>query len=61
MKRLAVLLCALLFSLGCSSEGGSGQWDDFWKDLRGDNMKMKSDFTQTKALDDQPAPAKPRD
>ncbi len=44
MKRLRVLLCALLLSgLGCASE--RGQWDEFWKDLRGDNMRMRSDFS----------------
>jgi hypothetical protein len=46
MKRLRVLLCALLLSgLGCSSDGSKGQWDEFWKDLRGDNMKMRNDFS----------------
>jgi hypothetical protein len=45
--RLGVLFCALLFCLGCSAGGQRGQWDDFWKDLRGDNMKMRSDFGGT--------------
>jgi outer membrane murein-binding lipoprotein Lpp len=51
MKRLCVLLCALLGALtlsGCASEGKPGQWDDFWKDVRGDNMQMKSDFSAFK-------------
>jgi len=51
MKRLCVLLCALIgaFAIsGCASEGTKGQWDDFWKDVRGDNMEMKSDFSAFK-------------
>jgi hypothetical protein len=43
MKRLGVLALALLFGLGCAGDGDKGQWDDFWRDLRGDNMQMKSD------------------
>jgi hypothetical protein len=53
MKRLRVLLCALLLaSLGCASEGSRGQWDEFWKDLRGDNMKMRNDFSGRTSSDD---------
>jgi hypothetical protein len=37
MKRLWVVCCALLFCAGCSSE-----WDEFWRDARLDNMKMRS-------------------
>jgi hypothetical protein len=51
MKRLGVLLCALFVALafsGCASDGKKGQWDDFWKDVRGDNMEMKSDFSAFK-------------
>ncbi len=47
MKRLCVLLCALLFCMGCSADGQKGQWDEVWKDLRGDNMKMRSDFPRS--------------
>jgi hypothetical protein len=52
MKRLRVFLCAL-FALsfacaGCASEGGKAQWDDFWKDVRGDNMQMRDDVSQFK-------------
>jgi hypothetical protein len=50
MKRRCLLLCLLLGTLllgaGCGSE-----WDEFWKDLRGDNQKMRSDFGR--AGDDQ--------
>jgi hypothetical protein len=48
MKRLCVLRCALIGAVafcGCASEGHKGQWDDFWKDVRGDNMQMKTDFS----------------
>jgi hypothetical protein len=44
MRRLALLFCASLLSLGCGSDGDKGQWDEFWKDLRGDNMEMRGDF-----------------
>jgi hypothetical protein len=45
MKGICVLVCALLFSLtGCAADGDKGQWDEFWKDLRGDNMKMRNDI-----------------
>lgn len=36
-------LCALDFALGCVSDGEKGQWDDFWKDVRGDNMKLSNE------------------
>jgi hypothetical protein len=58
MKRLCVALCALLFVLGCASDGDKGEWDEFWKDLRGDNMKMHSDFSRTRRGESQPAPVK---
>lgn len=43
MKRV---LCVLVFTLlvsGCATAtpGQKGPWDDFWKDLRGDNMEMR--------------------
>jgi hypothetical protein len=45
MKCLRMLLCALLFSAaGCAADGDKGQWDEFWKDVRGDNMKMRNDI-----------------
>ena len=53
MKRLWVLLCALLFCAGCASDGNQGQWDEFWKDARGDNMKMRNDFAGPRGIDDQ--------
>ena len=42
MKRLW-LVCVLLVGLaGCAGDGSKGQWDEFWKDARGDNMKMRN-------------------
>jgi hypothetical protein len=47
MKRLVLLVCAvaLAFGLGCASDP-QGSWDEVWKDLRGDNMKMRSDTAE---------------
>jgi hypothetical protein len=61
MKGLGLLVCALIFAPGCASEGGKSPWDDFWKDLRGDNMEMKCDFTGSKGLADSPAQQRARD
>jgi hypothetical protein len=58
MRRLGMLACALLFCLGCSSDGDKGQWDEFWKDLRGDNMKMRNDFTGPRRTEDVSPPVK---
>jgi hypothetical protein len=53
MKRLRVLLCALVLAgLGCASEGSRAQWEEVWKDLRGDNMKMRNDFSGRAGADD---------
>jgi hypothetical protein len=49
MKRLCVLVCAVFFCLGCASDADRAQWDEVWKDLRGDNMKMRNDFAGPKA------------
>jgi hypothetical protein len=45
MKRLYLVVCALCLGLGCASEGGQGQWDEFWKDVRGENMQMRGGFS----------------
>ncbi len=42
MRRLCVLACALVLGLGCTA-GDKAQWDEALRDLRGDNMKMRSD------------------
>jgi hypothetical protein len=49
MIRLWVLVCACLVGLaGCAGDGSKGQWDEFWKDARGDNMKMRGDVAGMK-------------
>jgi hypothetical protein len=49
MRRLRALFCALLLGLaGCASDGSKGQWDEFWRDMRGDNMKMRGDYSALK-------------
>jgi hypothetical protein len=57
MNRLGLLLCAMLFCAGCASDGDQGSWDEVWKDLRGDNMQMRNDFS----TGDRPVPARLRD
>jgi hypothetical protein len=37
--------------MGCASEGDKGQWDEVWKDLRGDNMQMRNDFSGMRAAE----------
>lgn len=56
MRRLCALAVVAVLSLGCATEGQKGQWDEFWKDLRGDNMEMRGWSTQSR-----PAPPKPSD
>jgi hypothetical protein len=55
MKRLCLITCLLLFGVGCEADGNKGQWDEFWKDLRGDNMRMSSEPARTTPMGDQPA------
>ena len=38
------LLFVMIGLAGCAAEGQKGPWDEFWKDLRGDNMKMRNDL-----------------
>jgi hypothetical protein len=44
MLRLCLLLCMFVSSAGCASDGDKSQWDEVWKDLRGENMKMRSNI-----------------
>jgi hypothetical protein len=46
MKRLGLLcLVSILFcALGCASDSSKAEWREFFKDLRGDNMQMRSDM-----------------
>jgi hypothetical protein len=47
MRRWCALLCALFLGLGCATDGS--EWDDFKKDLRGDNIEdaVRSRFQYT--------------
>jgi hypothetical protein len=45
MRRLCLLALALFLGLGCATDSDKAQWDAALKDLRGDNMKMRSDFS----------------
>jgi hypothetical protein len=42
MKRLCALGFLLIFSLGCATEADNAQWNEALKDLRGDNMRMRT-------------------
>jgi hypothetical protein len=42
MKRLIVLLCALLFALAFGAGCEPGPFDDAVRDWNGDNMRMRS-------------------
>ena len=49
MGRWWLLICLLALGLaGCAGDGDKGEWGEFWKDVRGDNMKMRSDFPGVK-------------
>jgi hypothetical protein len=45
MKRLGILLCALLLCGGCLSDSDKAAWNAALKDARGDNQKMHNDFS----------------
>jgi hypothetical protein len=51
MRLLLLGLLTLALGVGCAAEGQKSQWDDFWKDLRGDNMKMRSFPDERKAAE----------
>jgi hypothetical protein len=61
MRRLGVLLGVLVLVGGCSGDGRRGQWDDFWKDLRGDNMQMRSGMRSPLDDGDRPPPLRSGD
>jgi len=41
MRRLCLVI-VLLCAVGCATESDQAQWNEAMKDLRGDNMKMRS-------------------
>jgi hypothetical protein len=51
MKRLYLLVCALCLALGCASEDSKAQWNEVWKDARGDNMQMRGGFSDMSGSD----------
>jgi hypothetical protein len=54
MKYLCALVCALLFGVGCASDGDRAKWDDAMRDLRGDNMQMHNSFSGMTGMGDHP-------
>jgi hypothetical protein len=60
MKRLWLLLCALLLCVGCTADGDKAQWDEFWKDVRGENMQMRGSFSSSSEGDNNTTQTKPR-
>ena len=51
MSRACIVLSGLLLFAGCATEGRKGVFDDALKDLRGDNMQMRSSFGGMTASD----------
>jgi hypothetical protein len=61
MRRRCVCALVLVAGLGCAA-GDSAQWEEVWKDLRGDNMKMKMHYESgPEGMSDRPFLTKPRD
>jgi hypothetical protein len=58
MWRFCLLACVLGFGLGCSADGS---WDEAWKDLRGDNMRMMADREKDAKNADRPSRARSDD
>jgi len=42
MKRSCVRSFAVALCLGCATEADQAQWNEAMKDLRGDNIKMRT-------------------
>lgn len=59
MKWLILLLGALLCGAGCASD--KGEWAEFWKDVKGENMEMQYDFSRSKGLEEKSLDKKRRD
>ena len=57
MMRFCVLFCAMFIGVGCSSDSDKAQWDAFWKDVKGENMQMRGDFSNAELRD---APLQPK-
>ena len=59
MRYWYVLALVLVLSLGCAAD--KGQWDEFWKDVRGDNMQMRYEGWGKDETANRPAPTSSRD
>ena len=51
MLRFCILLGLAAVCVGCATEGHKNPFDDALKDLRGDNMQMRSNFSGLTASD----------
>jgi|SoiMetStandDraft_2_1073263.scaffolds.fasta_scaffold1834269_1 hypothetical protein len=61
MRRRCVFALVLLAGFGCAL-GDRAQWEEVWKDLRGDNMQMKMHYDDgPEGMSDRPFLTKPRD
>lgn len=61
MMRWRIWLGLLALSAGCVADNKQGDWGEVWKDLRGDNMQMRSNFSKMTADDGELARPKLRD
>jgi hypothetical protein len=59
MTRLLALAFVLAMALGCATEADQAQWNEAIKDLRGDNMKMRTANWGRSDNADDPTPAPP--
>jgi hypothetical protein len=49
-RTILALLAFAWLILGCATEDDKRQWDEAMKDLRGDNMEMRNDFSTPDAM-----------
>ena len=49
MMRAFMLL--LLFGFGCTADGDKGSWEEVMKDIRGENMELRDDFSGTARME----------
>ena len=57
MKRLCAMGFILAFALGCATEADNAQWNEAMKDLRGDNMRMRTGNWGKGDSDESPMPS----
>lgn len=61
MKGCCLVVLMVVFAAGCAADGNKGSWDEALKDLRGDNMRMRSSFSKMAADDSEYSKPKLRD